>query len=159
VPIPEGPRDRHHPVRSRVGYGSNDLKKTALVLACASAGLLVSCGTDVVGPSDLGGAWRLVALTRADHSATAVPAALRLTADFGADGRLGLRADCNVCGGAFSLEGGALVAGPFACTRAFCASAPLDSEFVGLLDGRSRVRADGDRLVVSSDRGSLVFVR
>ena len=128
-------------------------------MACASAGLLGSCGRDVVGPSELRGAWRLASLQRADHSATAVPPTLRLTADFGEDDRLGLRADCNVCGGAFALEGGALVAGPFACTRAFCASAPLDTEFVALLDGRSRVRGDGDRLVLSSERGSLIFVR
>ena len=119
----------------------------------------MSCGTDVLGPSELRGEWRLASLQRPDHSTTAVPAALRLTADFGADDRLGLRADCNVCGGSFALEGEALVAGPFACTRAFCSSSPLDSEFVGLLDGRSSVRADGDRLVLSSERGSLIFVR
>jgi heat shock protein HslJ len=135
------------------------LKKTALLLACLSPGLLVSCGTDVAGPSELRGVWRLASLTRADHSTTAVPPTLQLTADFGEDGRLALRADCNVCGGAFALEGGALVAGPFACTRAFCASAPLDTEFVGLLDGRSSVRGGGERLVLSSERGSLVFVR
>jgi heat shock protein HslJ len=135
------------------------LKKTVLLLACAAAGAAVSCGRDVVGPSELRGEWRLVSLRRADFSTTAVPATLRLTADFGEDDRLGLRADCNVCGGSFATDGDAIVAGPFACTRAYCASAPLDGEFVGLLDGRSTVRRSGDRLLVSSDRGALVFVR
>lgn len=135
------------------------MNKTALLAACVAAGTLLSCGSDVVGPSDLRGEWRLASLRRADFSTATVPATLRLTADFGEDDRLGLRADCNVCGGAFALDGDTLVAGPFACTRAFCASAPLDSEFVGLLDGRSTVRVDGDRLVLSSERGALVFVR
>lgn len=135
------------------------MKKTLLLLACAAAGTLVSCGGDVVGPSDLRGEWRLTSLQRADRSTTTVPSTLRLTADFGQDDRLGLRADCNVCGGAFALDGEAVVAGPFACTRAFCASAPLDTEFVGLLEGRSTVHVDGDRLVLSSARGALVFVR
>jgi heat shock protein HslJ len=135
------------------------LKKTALLAGCLVASTLVSCGGDVVGPSDLRGEWRLVSLKRADHSTIPVPDTLRLTADFGEDDRLGLRADCNVCSGAFALDGDAIVAGPFACTRAFCASAPLDSEFVGLLDGRSTVRLDEDRLVLSSDRGALIFVR
>ena len=135
------------------------MKKIAVLLACVSAGTLVSCGTDVLGPSELRGEWRLASLVRADHSTTAIPDTLRLTADFGEDDRLGLRADCNVCGASFTLEGDALVTGPFACTRAFCASSPLDGEFVGLLDGRSSVRADGDSLVLSSERGSLIFVR
>ena len=135
------------------------MKKTALLAACLGASTFVSCGSDVVGPTELRGEWRLASLRRADHSAATIPATLRLTADFGEDDRLGLRADCNVCGGSFALDGDALVAGPFACTRAFCASAPLDGEFVGLLDGRSTVRVDGDRLVLSSDRGALTFVR
>ena len=136
------------------------MKKTALLAACVSASTFVSCGGDVVGPSDLLGEWRLTSLRRADFSTTEVPATLRLTADFGEDDRLGIRADCNVCGASYAFEGGdAVVAGPFACTRAFCASAPLDSEFVGLLEGRSSVSADGDRLVLSSDRGALIFVR
>jgi heat shock protein HslJ len=135
------------------------LNKFTLLAACVVTGTLVSCGGDVVGPSDLRGEWRLVSLKRADHSTIPIPDTLRLTADFGEDDRLGLRADCNVCGGAFALDGDAMVAGPFACTRAFCASAPLDSEFVGLLDGRSTVRVDGDRLVLSSGRGALLFLR
>ncbi|MET0551461.1 MAG: META domain-containing protein [Vicinamibacteria bacterium] len=135
------------------------MKKTSLLSACLAVSTLVSCGGDVVGPSGLRGEWRLASLRRADFSTATVPSTLSLTAYFGEDDRLGLRADCNVCGGAFALDGDAIVAGPFACTRAFCASAPLDSEFVGLLEGRSAVRVDGDRLVLSSDRGALIFVR
>lgn len=135
------------------------MKKTTLLAIVAAGALASSCGEDIVGPSRLRGEWRLVSLQRADHSATPVAATLRLTADFGEDDRLSLRADCNVCGGDYAVEGGALVAGPFACTRAFCPSAPLDTEFVGLLDGRSTVRADGERLVLTSNRGALVFVR
>jgi heat shock protein HslJ len=135
------------------------LKKTAILAACVSASTFVSCGGDVVGPSDILGEWRLAAIRRADFSTTEVPATLRMTADFGEDDRLGIRADCNVCGGSYALEGDAAVVGPLACTRAACASAPLDSEFVGLLEGRSSISLDGDRLVLSSADGALLFVR
>ena len=135
------------------------MKKTAILAACVSASTFVSCGGDVVGPSDILGEWRLTALRHADFSTTEVPATLRLTADFGEDDRLGVRADCNVCGGSYAFEGGAAVVGSLACTRAACASAPLDSEFVGLLEGRSSISVDGDRLVLSSDDGALLFVR
>jgi hypothetical protein len=41
----------------------------------------------------------------------------------------------------------------------FCPSAPLDTLFVGILEGASSIDVDDERLRVSSPRGSLTFVR
>jgi heat shock protein HslJ len=120
---------------------------------------LMSCEEDVLGPSELQGDWRLQSLRRPDFSIVEIAEPARFTARFGEDGRLTLRADCNSCGGAFRLEGEAVTAGPLACTRAFCPSAPLDTQFVGILDGRSSLDVEDGRLVLQSERGALVFVR
>ena len=134
------------------------LKKIAVLLLVSGFGLL-SCDGDVVGPSELQGEWRLQSLRRADFSVVDIADPARFTARFGEDGRLSVRADCNSCGGTFALEGESLTAGPLACTRAFCPSAPLDTQYVGILDGRSSVDVEDGRLVIRSDRGSATFAR
>ena len=136
------------------------MKTIAIILLCAVPFALVSCGEATVGPSEVQGDWRLVLLQRADQDTNLViPDPSRFTARFGANDRLSLLADCNACNGAYSLEGGALVSGPFACTRAACPSAPLDTHYVRILEGNSEARETGDQLVVSSERGRLVFER
>jgi heat shock protein HslJ len=128
-----------------------------LLLACAG---LTACSNPIAGPSDVLGEWRLQSVQQADHSTTPVAEGARFTIRFEADGRLAVRADCNACGGTYQLEEGSLTTGPLACTRAFCVNtAPLDTVFVTVLDGRSTVRVGSDRLTVSSERGTLIFVR
>lgn len=139
---------------------SNELKTIGLILLAACPLVLASCGEDMVGPSQVQGEWKLVSLQRADLATSVIPDPSRFTARFGDDGRVALRADCNVCSGSYSLEERELVSGLLACTRAFCtASAPLDTEFVGILEGRSSARESDGRLVLSSSRGTLVFKR
>jgi heat shock protein HslJ len=82
----------------------------------------------------------------------------RFTLEFEASGRLGVRADCNVCGGSFTLAGETLDVTPMACTLAFCAG-PGGSEFAGLVQGRSSVELEDGRLLITSDRGRLTLQR
>jgi heat shock protein HslJ len=135
------------------------VKSIALLLASACPLVLASCGADAAGPSEVQGDWRLVSLTRADRSTIVIPDPPRFTVRFGPDGRVAVRADCNVCSGSWSLEGGALLTSGLACTRAFCSSAPLDTQFVAVLEGRSTTREAGGRLVLASGRGRLVLER
>ena len=126
----------------------------------ASAALMAACSSDVAGPSDVQGVWRLTSIQRPDASVTAIADPARFTVSFAAGGRLSVRADCNSCGGSYQLADGSLATGPLACTRAFCVStAPLDTWFVGILDGRSTVSLGGGRLTVASERGTLLFER
>ena len=128
--------------------------------AGAAAVLAAACSSAVVGPTDVVGEWRLRSIQQADQAVTTVPEPARFTVRFEADGRLAVRADCNSCGGPYRLDEDVLSTGPLACTRAFCiTTAPLDTVFVTLLDGASTVHVSGDRLTVSSSRGTLVFTR
>jgi heat shock protein HslJ len=131
--------------------------RTPLAPLFIAAALLVSCGQELPGSAELQGEWRLLALTRPDHSVTPIPDPSRFTLRFREDGRIALRADCNVCGGGYELGGDSLTTGPLACTKAFCPSAPLDSLFVGIVDGRSSIVVRNGRLNLLSDRGHLAF--
>jgi heat shock protein HslJ len=135
-------------------------KKLALILLVFFPVLLASCAEDVVGPSDLQGTeWRLRSLARADGSTVSITDPSSFTIRFGNDGNLAARVDCNGCGGSYRIEGGSLIAGPFACTLIFCGRGLPETEFVNILDGRSSIEIDGSRLTITSPRGSLVFER
>ena len=126
----------------------------------AAALLAAACSSSVVGPSDVSGEWRLRSIEQPNQGTITVSEPARFTVRFEADGRLAVRADCNSCAGSYRIEDGALSTGPLACTRAFCVTtAPLDTVFVTVLDGESAVRVSGDRLTVTSARGTLVFTR
>ena len=76
------------------------------------------------------------------------------------DDRLSTRADCNVCGGTFSVSGQTLKAGPaLACTRAACPTMAFENIYTGLLAGEASMTLSDSSLVLSSDRGVLRFAR
>jgi heat shock protein HslJ len=77
-----------------------------------------------------------------------------------ADGRLSTRADCNTCGGAFTISGQTLTAGPaLACTRAACPTMEFENLYTSLLSGDSTVTASGNTLLLSSRRGTIRLTR
>jgi heat shock protein HslJ len=137
------------------------VKPFVRILLCLVPLAVSSCEgeVDVTGPSALQGEWRLELLQRSGSSTISGEVAGRFTVRFDEDGRISVRADCNSCGGTFRIEDQWVVTGTLACTRVYCPSAPLDSAFMEVLDGRSAIRFDGGRLVLSSDRGTLVLVR
>jgi heat shock protein HslJ len=131
----------------------------ALILLAAGAAGLASCGNDLPGSSEVQGEWRLVSLERPGAPATPPPDPASFTLRLDGDGRIALRADCNSCGGPYRLEGDSLTTEGVACTKVFCRSSPFDSVFLQILEGRSSVRIRDGQLVLSSDRGRLVFAR
>jgi heat shock protein HslJ len=70
-----------------------------------------------------------------------------------ANAALQAKADCNACAGAATLAGATLTVGPLACTRAACASAPLDTRFASLLDGPLTVRVNARLLQLNNATG------
>lgn len=124
-----------------------------LVLALTMA----ACNGSPTGPSDLAGAaWRLVSIDRAAGSATVVTSPERYTLEFLSDGRVAVRADCNVCSGSFRLAGETLTIDALACTRAFCGDASLDADYTRALAGPLSASRDQLLLVL---RGSGVTLR
>ncbi len=76
------------------------------------------------------------------------------------EGRLSTRADCNSCGGSFSVEGAVLTAGPnLACTRAACPTMAFENAYTSILSGDSQIVVGGSTLTLSSSRGTLQLVR
>ena len=84
----------------------------------------------------------------------------RFTADFGPDGRLAVRADCNRCQGRYEAGPDRFaVQAPLACTLAACPSAPLDGTYVRLLVSATAWTIEGAALDLRSDQGVLRFER
>ena len=109
--------------------------------------------------SSLVGSWQLVSLTEAGKATVNVPAPERFTATFGSDGQVSLLADCNRCAGSYKSQGSGLTLGPMACTRAYCQSAPLDTDYAGLVSQATTWSSAGGTLELRCDAGVLEFRR
>jgi heat shock protein HslJ len=136
-------------------------RKLIVILLLASPLMFVSCDDNPLGPSELEGEWRLRSVTRSDGTTLTVPneGPTRYSVRFEADGDIALKVDCNGCGGTYRIGGDSLTAGPFACTLILCAGDQAPGDFVNVLDGRSSLDLEGNRLTVSSNRGKAVFER
>jgi heat shock protein HslJ len=139
-----------------------------------SAGLTVgACGATTTSPtspsaaggstaltaSDFSGTWQLVDVQRVEQAAQPVPegATYRITFE---NGKVSTRADCNVCGGAFTMNGQTITIGPaLACTKAACPTMNYESEYEAILSGDHSVVIQGRDLRLSSKRGVLHFTR
>lgn len=104
------------------------------------------------------GTWRLVKMESGGVALTEAPTAGRFAITF-ADDRVLLKAECNTCAGGTKLVGDVLTVEPLACTRALCASSPLDVQVTQAVQGSHTVRLDATRLVLTSDRGEVRFQR
>ena len=136
---------------------------TALVVSACSQS--VSSPTAVSSPSaaytaaQLEGTWTLTSIAVAGQAKQDRPFSAIYTLDFN-QGRLSTRADCNTCGGSYSIDGSVLTAGPgLACTRAACSTMAFENAYTGILSGDSIMSVTGSTLSMSSSRGTLKFVR
>jgi heat shock protein HslJ len=107
------------------------------------------------------GTWRLVSLRESGHDEVRVADPGAFKAEFAADGRVELQADCNRCGGTYTAGRPNLKVGPLACTRAFCnATAPLDTTFTSLVgSAQTWTSSDDQHLELASASGVLRFQR
>ena len=131
--------------------------KRAVVAVVLGFGL-ASCAEDVTGPSDLQGAWRLASMETETGGRFVPPDPGQFTVEFNADGTMGVRADCNQCGGSYTLSGDRLTVGPLVCTLIACPTG-RGQEFASLLEGTTEVDADGAELELESPDGTLELTR
>lgn len=122
--------------------------------------VVVSCADDdLTGVSDLaGGTWRLQSLALAGAAEFLPSDPSRYAVTFTSGGRVEVTADCNSCGGAFSVGEDTLTVPELTCTLVACGSA-RGTEFAALLEGTGEVDRDGDVLTISSSEGRLRLVR
>jgi heat shock protein HslJ len=117
-----------------------------------------ACDESPTRPSDLiGERWRLTAIERAGLPVLSPPAGRQFTLEFMDAGRLGVRADCNSCGGSYELHGSNLTIRPLACTRAFCGTDSLDTPFLQALGEARAVHRDASELTIRAGTTSLRF--
>ena len=121
--------------------------------------MLAACSESVMGPSDLqGGAWRLASMETETGGRFVPDDPSRFTVEFNADGTVGVRADCNGCGGSYTLNGDDLTVGPLVCTLIACETG-RGQEFASLIDGTASVEREGRELEIESPDGELVLTR
>jgi len=109
--------------------------------------------------AQLAGTWTLASIQPSGAAKQDRPFGATYTITF-SEGRLSTRADCNMCGGSFSVEGTTLSAGPnLACTRAACPTMAFESAYTAILSGDSTTVVTNSTLTLSSARGTLQFVR
>ena len=140
---------------------------TALIAALS----LAACNGTMAGPSavlapptasaaiETNAVWHLRSIGGADGSIVTIEDPSPFTLMLADDGKLSARADCNRASGAYRISGTTLSIGPIASTRAYCASAPTDGQFLALLVGESVIAGSDSTLQLSSPRGTLRFVR
>ena len=145
------------------------------VAVCLAASCLAACSRTVAGPSADAGRtgvsapaaltiidtlWKLQSFQPSGSASVPVSNPERFTMELRADGRVSVRADCNRCSATYSVSGETLAVGPnAACTRAACASAPFDQQYVRALAGATMARVSGDTLECVSPSGILRFAR
>lgn len=132
------------------------MQRTALALGAGA----LACAL-LTGQSELAGsAWRLVEIQSMDDSVTRPDDGAKYTLAFGEDGRVALRADCNLGTGTWtSARPSQLLFGPIATTRALCPPGSLDARFLRDLSYvRSYVLREGRLyLALMADGGIYVF--
>ena len=108
---------------------------------------------------DTNAVWKLQSMVRADSSEAAINDPSLFTMSLADDKALRVRADCNQASGGYTASGSTISIGPLASTRAYCATAPIDTEYLALLSGESTVSIAGSILQLSSPRGTMTFIR
>ena len=130
----------------------------ALGCSGSTATLTSPSPLDLTAPQ-LPGTWNLVSIRPAGEAEQAKPSGASYTLSL-VDGRLSTRADCNTCGGTYTLNGQTLMAEPsMACTRAACPTMAFENTYIKLLGGESTVSLSGGTVELTSPRGVLRFTR
>ena len=134
------------------------------VAACGANGPLELPSAPGVGVASerartLLGTWLLVSLQEAGRPTSEIADPKSFQAEFQADGRLRLVADCNACSGGYTAGEGQLSVTPMACTRAACPSMPLDTTYTALVGRATAWAATADGLELRSSAGTLRFRR
>jgi heat shock protein HslJ len=118
-----------------------------------------SSGSTALTPDQTAGTWKLESIQSAGQAEQIVPDSLAYTLAV-ADGRVFMKADCNVCNGVGAFTDQTLTVGSqLACTLAACPTGSLDRMFLSILAGDSAAQIDGNQLTLTSSRGALRFRR
>jgi heat shock protein HslJ len=136
-------------------------RNAILAWSLATTILAQGCGGRVLsGPSAVtGGVWKLQSLETPAGGLVGISQPDRYTVEFKDAGALAVKADCNTCGGSYTISGEALQVGPLACTRAFCGPTSSDAAFLDVLSNARSIGVRGIELSIDSAKGTLRLAR
>jgi heat shock protein HslJ len=117
-----------------------------------------ACDSNPVAPSDIvGGTWMLTSLQETGFGPVNVSDPTRYTLEFKEDGTVGVKSDCNSCGGPYSLSDSDITIGPVTCTRVFCGDDSLDAAYTRALDEAESIDVDGSVMTIIGDGVRMRF--
>lgn len=120
---------------------------------------LVSCES-ITPPSELSevqGTWQLQAFELSDGGTVTISDPQNFTIQFDPDGSLGVKADCNLCGGAYETNGSSISIDVQFCTDAYCGDESLDKQYLQALANTSRYAREGQELLLDYSFGTLRY--
>ncbi len=131
---------------------------TRAVLLTVAVIAVAACDESPSAPSDIvGQTWQLVSLQRDGSDLIFAPDPAKFTLRLEEGGRVAVKADCNSCGGSYTINGDILDLSAVACTRVACQNGgPFDSDYALALEGSKTVAMDDAELII---RGSGVTLR
>jgi heat shock protein HslJ len=156
-------------MKRRVALGIASFPLALGLVACQSGGLTDPTPPPAVEAPDgrtsgqstasLLGEWRLVSLQKTGQAMVTAPAGHIFSAVFTSEGRVNMTADCNRCFAEYSAAPGTIEVGLAGCTLAYCATAPLDTDFAGLVTAARQWSVSAEELTLSSEDGALILRR
>jgi heat shock protein HslJ len=131
------------------------LAALVLAVACESTGPTSPTAEPAVATPR--GFWALSVFDLDGGQDLAVLDPLQYTLDLGDDGRVSLRADCNLCNGSYRIDGSRFEVGLLACTLAACPPESLDRAYLAAIDSAVSFALDENGLAIAYTDGVLRF--
>jgi heat shock protein HslJ len=136
------------------------MTRSSLLALTAALAVTMACESSPLAPSDLiGDTWRLVSIVETGTTPVTIDDPAKYTLNFKEDGGLGVKSDCNTCGGPYSLSGNSIEIGPVVCTKVFCGDTSRDTAFTRALDKGRSASVDDNELTITGEGVRLTFVR
>ena len=136
------------------------ITRSRLLAFTAALAVTMACDTNPLAPSDIiGDQWRLMSIVETGTTPTTIDDPSKYTLEFQDEGRIGVKSDCNTCGGPYSVSGSTIEIGPVVCTKVFCGDTSRDQAFVRALDKARTASVDDNELTIVGEGVRLNFVR
>jgi heat shock protein HslJ len=131
-----------------------------IVLLLALFSFASACSNQTAGKSVVDTTWQWASLVETEPaSQSVVPNPENYTLILQTDGNLSIKADCNMVGGTYILDGNTLTIELGASTMAFCGEQSLDQLFLEILNRVESYTIENDQLVLilENDTGKMTF--
>lgn len=133
------------------------MKRLPLLVLILALGA-IACDENPLSPTAIRNVtWKLETIERVGSAVITIPNPEQYTIRFEANGQVSIRADCNTCGGRYSLDGSSLQISGVTCTLIFCTLASYDGNYTSALENVRSVSVSGNQMVVTGTGFTLRF--